>query len=548
MGRRLLADEPAFATAVAELEPVFVEQVGFSLQQVLANGEQVSGDAQVQPVVMGLQLALTALWRSYGVEPDAVIGHSMGEVTAAVVAGALSPADGLRVIATRSRLMSRLAGQGAVALLELDAEASAALIADFAGVSVAGYVSPRQTVIAGPVAPVDAVIAAVTEQDRFARRVNMEVASHTALMDPILPELRAALADLNPELPNIPFFSTVVEATTAPLLDAEYWVANVRQPARLSQAVTAAARDHATFVEISAHPILTHAITETLESAHHHSTGTLWRDGDETIGFHTNLNTIHMGQLPRTPHPPEPHPVLPSAPWHHTRHWITPENRVETAGSKPRPGTLLGQHIAVATAPPAHLWQARLAPDATPYPGRHRIRGTELVPVSVLVQTLSAAAAELDASILADIRFEYPIVVDQPLVIQVVVDSDAEGAFVSLSSSPATDSPTQRWTRHVSARISRQREGLAGARDSRDHEMRGDDTVSVESVASLQREWGIEGQPFKWSIGSCRSAPGALHADVGLPEASTVALLDAAVHVAPPGGRFQPAADVSGRR
>ena len=161
MGRQLLADEPAFAAAVAELEPVFVEQVGFSLQQVLANGEQVSGDAQVQPVVMGLQLALTALWRSYGVEPDAVIGHSMGEVTAAVVAGALSPAEGLRVIATRSRLMSRLAGQGAVALLELDAEASAALIADFAGVSVAGYVSPRQTVIAGPVAPVDAVIAAV---------------------------------------------------------------------------------------------------------------------------------------------------------------------------------------------------------------------------------------------------------------------------------------------------------------------------------------------------------------------------------------------------
>ena len=202
MGRQLLADEPAFAAAVAELEPVFVEQVGFSLQQVIADGEPVSGDAQVQPVVMGLQLALTELWRSYGVEPDAVIGHSMGEVTAAVVAGALSPADGLQVIATRSRLMSRLAGQGAVALLEMDAEASAALIADFAGVSVAGYVSPRQTVIAGPVAPVDAVIAAVTEQDRFARRVNMEVASHTAMMDPILPELRAALADLNPEQPN----------------------------------------------------------------------------------------------------------------------------------------------------------------------------------------------------------------------------------------------------------------------------------------------------------------------------------------------------------
>jgi phthiocerol/phenolphthiocerol synthesis type-I polyketide synthase A len=528
MGQRLLADEPAFAAAVAELEPIFVEQVGFSLQQLLANGEQVSGDAQVQPVVMGLQLALTELWRSYGVHPDAVIGHSMGEVTAAVVAEALTPADGLRVIATRSRLMSQLAGQGAVALLELDAEASAALIADFPGVSVAGYVSPRQTVIAGPVAPVDAVIAAVTAQERFARRVNMEVASHTALMDPILPELRAALADLNPKIPAIPFFSTVVEASTAPLLDAEYWVNNVRQPARLSQAVTAAAQDHVTFVEISAHPILTHAITETLESAHHHSIGTLWRDGDDTIGFHSSLNTIQTGQPPQLPHPPEPHPVLPTTPWHHTRHWITIENRVEVGASKPMPGTLLGQHIDVATTtPPAHLWQARLMPEATPYPGRHCIHGTELVPVSILVQTLSAAAAEVDASILADIRFEYPIIVDQPRVIQVVVENES----VTVSSSPATDIPTHRWTRHVSARILRQQEDLAGARDSGDQEMRGD-TVSVESVASLQRALGIEGQPFRWAIGSCRSAPGKLHADVELPEASTVALLDAAVHVA----------------
>ena len=112
MGRQLLADEPAFAAAVAELEPIFVAQTGFSLQQVLAEGQSVIGIERIQPVLVGMQLALTALWRSYGVEPDAVIGHSMGEVTAAVVAGALSAADGLRVIATRSRLMAQLSGQG----------------------------------------------------------------------------------------------------------------------------------------------------------------------------------------------------------------------------------------------------------------------------------------------------------------------------------------------------------------------------------------------------------------------------------------------------
>ncbi|HJT95003.1 MAG TPA: type I polyketide synthase, partial [Mycobacterium sp.] len=323
MARRLLADEPVFAMAMAELEPVFVEQVGFSLQQVLSSGEPVRGDRRVQPVLMGLQLALTELWRSYGVQPDAVIGHSMGEVSAAVVSGALSVAEGLRVITTRSGLMSRLAGKGAVGLLKLDAEATAALIAEYPEVSVAGYVSPRQTVIAGAPEQVDAVIAAVSRQNRFARRVNMEVASHTALMDAILPELGAALADLSPKTPAIPFFSSVADPTVAPVLDAKYWVANVRAPVRFSQAVEVAGRDHATFIEISAHPTLTHAISETLESAgHHQSIGTLQRDTDETLTFHTNLNAAHTAHPRPTPHPREPHPVLPTTPWHHTHHWI----------------------------------------------------------------------------------------------------------------------------------------------------------------------------------------------------------------------------------
>ena len=323
MGRQLLADEPVFAEAIAELEPIFVEQVGFSLQQVIADGESISGDAQVQPVLMALQLALTELWRSYGVHPDAVIGHSMGEVSAAVVAGALSVTDGLRLIAHRSRLMSNLAGQGAVGLLKLDAEATEALIADYPEVSVAGYISPKETVIAGPVAPVDAVIAAVSAQNRFARRVNMEVASHTAFMDPILKELHTKIADLSPEIPTIPFFSTVTEGHAAPLLDAEYWVANVRQPARLSRAISTASEEHATFIEISAHPILTHAVSDTLDTmTHHHSVGTLWRDGDDTVSFHTNLNTVHTTHPPQTTHPVEPHAVLPTTPWHHGRHWV----------------------------------------------------------------------------------------------------------------------------------------------------------------------------------------------------------------------------------
>ena len=470
MARQLLADEPMFGAAVGELEPIFVEKVGFSFRRVLDAGESVVGIARIQPVLVGMQLALTKLWRSYGVEPDAVIGHSMGEVTAAVVAGALSPADGLQVIATRSRLMSRLSGQGAMALLELDAAAAENLIADYPGVTLAVYASPRQTVIAGPPEQVDALIAIVDAQGRLARRIEVDVASHHPTIDPILPELRTALAELTPQPPTIPILTTTYDHTTTGtvVFDADYWAANLRNPVRFSQAIAAAGAHHSTFVEISPHPLLTHAITDTLGRMHHHSIGSLLRDAEDTLTFHTNVNATHTVHPRHTEHPPEPHPALPTTPWHRTRHWITLKKHVDVAGSAPRSGTLLGDHVAVAAAPLVHLWQARLVPEAMPYPGCHRIDGVEVVPVSVLLQTLSAAAAECGASTLCDVKFEYPIVVDQPCVIQVFADDES----VTVSSNLAADTAAHRWVRHASARISRwPPDDQPGGTDDDDHEI-----------------------------------------------------------------------------
>ena len=334
MGRQLLAQEPAFAAAVAEVEPVFVEQTGFSLTEVLSGGAPVVGIERIQPVLVGVQVALTELWRAYGVTPDAVIGHSMGEVSAAVVAGALSLAEGLRVITVRSALMSRLAGAGAMALVELDAAGTEALLASYPEVSVAVHASPRQTVIAGPPEAVDAVIAVVAGSDRLARRVEVDVASHHRTVDPILPELRAALADLAPQPPAIPMVSTVT-GDHSPRCDADYWVANLRTPVRFAEAIAAAGAAHSTFVEISPHPLLTHAITETLGDVHHHALGTLTRDTPDTLTFHTNLNATHTTHPPATDHPPEPHPHLPATPWHHTHHWITTSDAMAPAGIAP---------------------------------------------------------------------------------------------------------------------------------------------------------------------------------------------------------------------
>ena len=216
-------------------------------------------------------------------------------------------------------------------------------------------------------------------------------------------------------------------------------------PVRFSQAVAIAGVDYGTFVEVSPHPVLTYAISDTLGEVHHHSIGTLQRDTHDTLTFHTNLNATHTVEPPKTDHPAEPHPVIPTTPWHHTRHWLATKERVDAAGSAPKYGTLLGAHIAVATTPPARLWQARLLPEAKPYPGCHRIHGVEVVPVSVLLQTISAVASECGASALSDVRFEHPIVVDQPRVIQVVAD----GESVTVSSRPATDAPPYHWVRHV---------------------------------------------------------------------------------------------------
>ncbi|WP_133055894.1 KR domain-containing protein, partial [Mycolicibacter longobardus] len=411
------------------------------------------------------------------------------------------------------------------------------LLAAHPGVEVAGYLSPRQTVVAGAPADVDAVIAAVAAQERFARRVNMEVASHTSLMDPILDELRAELADLVPSAPQIPFISTVVDPSgPTPVLDAEYWANNVRKPALVSQAITTAADAYGTFIEISPHPILTHTIDENLEAVSHCTVSTLVRDGDDTLVFHEHLNAAHPVSPRELPHPPEPHPVLPATPWRHTRHWLDVENSITAAESSPRPGLLLGTHIKIGSTPTVHLWQARLAPETKPYPGSHRNNGVELVPASVLLQTLSEAATEVSGQpAVSDIRFEHPIIVDRPRTIQVV--ADAESVVVlskAVSSTSATDEPAARWVKHLSARITPRDEAVSPAAATRTNGHSGT-MFDDDAVTSLWLTWGSEGRPFEWSLRSGRATPSELRADIeaaGSAQSGTTALLDAALHIA----------------
>ncbi|WP_343572004.1 SDR family NAD(P)-dependent oxidoreductase [Mycobacterium sp.] len=409
MGRQLLADEPAFAVAVAELEPDFVAQVGFSLRDVLSAGEPVVGIERIQPVLVGMQLALTALWRSFGVEPDAVIGHSMGEVSAAVVAGALSPADGLKVIATRSALMSRLSGQGAMALVELDAAEAEKLVGQYPDMTVAVYAAPAQTVIAGPPEQVDAAIAVVDGQGKLARRVEVDVASHHPTVDPILAELRTALVDLKPQMPRIPLISTVGADGAAPAFDADYWVVNLRNPVRFSQAVAKAAENHSVFVEISPHPLLTHGIGETLAAVASRDqfavTAAMKRGDDETRSVHEQLATIGVtgdtGGRRRV--------AMPASPWLHASYWVDEKPAGQRlAGVHP----LLGAHIELPSGH-EHVWQTDIGVETLPWLADHTIHGQAALSTAGFAEMALAAATQ---ALGEDVQID-ALAVERPLML-----------------------------------------------------------------------------------------------------------------------------------
>lgn len=513
MGRRLLAEEPAFAAAIAELEPDFVAQAGFSLQETLSDSHEVVGIERIQPVLVAIQLALTALWRHYGVTPDTVIGHSMGEVSAAVVAGALTPAEGLKVIATRSRLMAQLSGQGAMALLELDAGAVQALITEYPQLTLAVHASPRQSVIAGPPEQVDAVIEKVAAQDLLARRIEVDVASHHPIIDPVLPQLRSALADLAPKPPAIPMLTTVYDGT-APLLDADYWAANLRNPVRFHQAVSAAAENHHTFIEISPHPLLTYAITDTLGDTGAHVGGTLQRDTDDTVTFHTNLNATHTTRPPDTPHPPEPHPQLPNTPWQHTRHWIkTGSGAPHSAHAHPLLG--IGVHDPTNG---TRVWQCEVSPDLL-WLGDHCVDDTCVLPGAAYADIALAAAADAFGTqtpwMIGELTLDQLMHVTPGTLIVTTLTGDDRRCRIEIRTRSAPSS----WIKHATATLLPVTPSTRGAVDP--DAGQGAAGLDSDDLYQRLRDAGQQhGPAFRGIVGLEVAASGAAHAQVRLPAAA----------------------------
>jgi phthiocerol/phenolphthiocerol synthesis type-I polyketide synthase D len=518
----LLADEPTFASAIAELEPTFVARVGFSLREVLTGGEPVLGIERIQPVLVGVQLALTELWRSYGVEPDAVIGHSMGEVSAAVVSGALTADEGLQVIATRSRLMSRLSGQGAMALLELDAADTQALIDSHPRVTLAVYASPNQTVIAGPPEDVNELIAAVQQRNRLARLIDVDVASHHPIIDPLLPELRAALAGLAPKTPGISLITTTYDHTggTAPVFDAQYWAANLRNPVRFSQAVAAAGAEHGTFIEVSPHPLLIHAITETLASVRPrgdaHVAVTLNRDEHEALTFHTQLAAVrpHSGGTAQSAGSGGRLADVPPAPWQHSTYWVSNRSAGRVLADV---HPLLGAHMEVPSGD--HVWQADVGTEMIPWLADHRVHGQPIMPAAAFAEIALAAGCvalgmAVEAVEVSRLEIEQMLTLDgqTQLTTQLIRSAD-NGIRVEIQSRSTDGS----WRRHAVARVDlAQRDGPAERTGS---PAEGGTAVSpADLYAALRRTGTHHGQAFAALTRIVRMPSGRSETEIALPE------------------------------
>jgi acyl transferase domain-containing protein/threonine dehydrogenase-like Zn-dependent dehydrogenase/acyl carrier protein len=332
MGRQLFETEKVFREAVEECDDAFREFSGWSILDEMLADESASRMARTdiaQPANAVLQIALTRLWRSWGVNPDGVLGHSIGELGAAYASNALSLRDTMLVAYHRSRLQALLAGKGAMLAVGLTADDAETLVKRFAPqVSVAAVNSATSVTLAGDTAALETIAAELTAAGKFNRFLKVEVPYHSEVMTEIHDELLVALEPLQTAPPQLDVYST---ATGARMVDdrhdAQYWWQNVRGTVLFADAMKAAIDDgHRVFLEIGPHPVLGSSIRDVLGEVGAKGIGiaSLRRGAQELETMHSALRSLYAGGAAidwKTFYGPGVYTPLPSYPWQHTNLW-----------------------------------------------------------------------------------------------------------------------------------------------------------------------------------------------------------------------------------
>ncbi len=468
MGRELLATSAVFREIMTECDAVIRAEVGWSVLDRLTGQDATPASIDtVQPTLWAMETALTGLLRSWGIEPDYVIGHSMGEVAAAGAAGALSLADAGAVICRRSRLLREVAGLGAMVSVELSIEDARAELAGFEDrVSIAVSNSPTSTVLSGDPAALDSIVKTLDDRGVFCRAVKVDVASHSPQMDLLRDDLLSALGDIAPRTGDVPLFSTVDNAIRDGAdLDAAYWVRNLREPVRFGAVVTQLAElGAAVFVEVSPHPILLTAIKECLEFAGGGAVALpcLRRDEPELAsmldtvggawraGYPVDWSRVYAGR-------PVRYVRLPDYPWQRQRYWFTPVSPTVPAALASGTGHPL---VGALVAQPAgtHRWSGVLDPARHPYLLDHRVQGTVVLPGTAYLEMLYATARQLtgaDVPLLTDVHYENALffLPGQPApTLSITLTPQSEGGWSAMVTSRSGDDPADE-TVHATARV-----------------------------------------------------------------------------------------------
>ncbi|GAA2807771.1 hypothetical protein GCM10010452_40540 [Crossiella cryophila] len=446
-----LLAEPIFAESLHACADAFAGLVDWSLLEVLADAEALRRVDVVQPALFAVMVSLTRLWQAYGVEPAVVVGHSQGEIVAAHIAGALTLTEAARVVCLRSRLIAdKLAGLGGMVSVSLPAaEVDTLLTGLGSGLSVAAVNGPESVVVSGAVPGLDELLAHCDRAGVQARRIEVDYASHSAQVDLLATDLRAALADLKPGATTIPFYSTVSGGyLPGTALDGEYWLRNLREPVRLDHAVRGLAEQgFDTFVEVSSHPVITPGVADLLAElgVPATTTGTLRRQAGGPEQFLRALGTAFTGgaSVDFSPLWTDRSPVfvdLPTYPFQRERYWLT------NADADPGCGLLDGVLEQAETGD--LLLTGSLSLTTHPWLADHAVLGAIMFPGAGFVEMALRAAAETGCGRVAELTLHTPLVFEgaERVDVQVNVSTTRQ---VSVRSRP--EGSRGGWVLHATA-------------------------------------------------------------------------------------------------
>jgi acyl transferase domain-containing protein/acyl-CoA synthetase (AMP-forming)/AMP-acid ligase II/acyl carrier protein len=514
-----LMGEAVFAESVHACERALKPYVDWSLTEVLAgDADRLERVDIVQPALFAVTVSLAALWRSHGVEPDAVLGHSVGEVAAAYVAGALTLDEAARVVAIRGQVIAELGGGTGMASVTASRAQLDWLLERWPDrLWIAGLNGPSSTAVAGDDLAIKGLLTECALDGLHARRVRIGYASHSPLMEALEERLVARLGEVRSTAPTVPMYSTVdLDWVGDATLTGAYWYRNLRRPVRFQPAVEhLAEHGFRVFVESSSHPVLASVIEQTLEESGTPGvvTGTLRRGDGGPARFLMSAARLYArgtDGVRLTAGTGRPVP-LPTTPFQRRRYWLTTASSPKASTGHP----LLGAPVESARSG-EFVAAGRVSPVEQPWLADHAVNGTCILPGTALLDLALRAAHGSGGAGLGELVIEAPLLLSGQGTAELQVVVDPAQRTVEVFSRP--EQPGSQWRRHAQGTI----HDVRDTRDTRDEPFAGElppaDAEELDVDYASLAERGYEYGPAFRAVRRLWRRGGELFAELRLPE------------------------------